>query len=134
MRKFALLIVPLLLTSALAMTACGEADINTDGKSSSSYATPDVTMSQVDFDHDLLTIPAGTTVTFIDAQEAAPHILCIGANAKCDENAPGPHALSGGNSLQVNPGETKTVTFDTPGTYKIACTLHPMMHLTITVQ
>lgn len=133
MRKFALLIVPLLLTIALAMTACGETDISTSG-ASSSYATPDVTMSQDDFDHDLLTIPAGTTVKFIDAQQAAPHILCIGANAKCDESALGPHALSDGNSLQVNPGETKTVTFDTPGTYKIACTLHPMMHLTITVQ
>jgi len=133
MRKFAFLIVPLLLTIALAMTACGETDTNTSSNGGS-YATPDVTMSQIDFDHDLLTVPAGTTVKFIDAPQAAPHILCIGSNAKCDESASGPHELSGGKTLQVNPGETKTVTFDTPGTYKIACTLHPMMHLTITVQ
>lgn len=133
MRKFALLTVLLLLAITLAITSCGETE-GSNGGNGGSYSTPDVTMSQMAFDHNHLTISAGTAVKFIDAQGAAPHILCIGANATCDKSTNGPHELSGGNSLKVDPGETKTVTFDTPGAYAITCTLHPMMNLTITVQ
>jgi plastocyanin len=130
MRKRAYLALPLLLVVALAIAGCGQGP----GGNGGSYATPDVTMGQENFDHGSLTIAAGTTVKFIDAQSAAPHVLCIGEHGRCDESAPGPSALIGGNSLQVAPGETKEVTFATPGTYKIACTLHPMMSMTITVQ
>jgi plastocyanin len=132
MRKFALFTIPLLLTIALAITACGETG-GSNGGNGGSYSTPDVTMSQHDFDHGSLTIPAGTTVRFINPPSAAMHLLCVGENANCATNAPGPSALTGGNSIQVTPGETKEVTFDKAGTYKITCTLHPMMNLTITV-
>lgn len=130
MRKYAYLALPLLLVVALAIVGCGQMP----GGHAGSYTTPDVTMNQENFDHESLTIAAGTTVKFIDSQSAAPHVLCVGANARCDTSASGPSELTGGNSLQVAPGETKEVRFDTPGTYKIACTLHPMMSLTITVQ
>jgi plastocyanin len=130
MRKYAHLALPLLLVVALAVVGCGQMP----GGSGGSYTTPDVTMNEGNFDHDSLTISAGTTVKFIDPESASPHILCVGENTRCDASEPGPSELTSGNSLQVNPGETKSVKFDTPGTYKIACTLHPMMHLTITVQ
>lgn len=133
MRTFARLTVPLLLTIVLAIAACSEAD-GGHGGNGGNYSTPDVTMSEQDFDHNSLMVPAGTTVKFIDAQAAAPHILCVGKNSTCDKHASGPSELTAGNSLRVDPGESKSVTFDTPGTYQIVCTLHPMMNLTITVQ
>src|SRR5215813_10771049 len=130
MRKYAFLALPLLLALALALVGCGPMP----GGSGGSYTTPEVTMNQGNFDHESLTVSAGTTVKFIDPQSASPHVLCVGANARCDEAVSGPSALTDGNSLHVSPGETKEVEFDTPGTYKITCTLHPMMNLTITVQ
>lgn len=130
MRKHIYLVLPLLLVIALAVVGCSQAA----GGNGGSYTTPDVTMDDHDFDHSSLTISAGTTVKFIDPQSASQHILCAGENGQCDTSASGPSALTGGNSLPIAPGETKEVTFDTPGTYKIACTLHPMMNLTITVQ
>lgn len=134
MKKLTVFAFLLLLAVALAIGGCSQTSGGDGGNNGGNYTTPDVTMNQMDFDHSSLTIPAGTTVRFIDPQSAAPHFLCVGQNAKCDESAAGPSALTGGNSLHVNPGETKEVTFDTPGTYRIACTLHPMMNLTITVK
>lgn len=133
MRNTSLLALPLLLVLALAIVGCGEAT-SPAGGNGGSYATPDVTMGQFDFDHHSLTIPAGTTVKFIDPASASMHILCVGHNGSCDESAPGPAELTGGKSIQIAPGDTKAVTFATPGTYTIACTLHSMMNLTITVQ
>lgn len=130
MKKFSYLALPLLLVMVFAVVGCSQ----DAGGASGSYTTPDVTMGDHDFDHSSLTISAGTTVKFIDPQSAAQHILCVGENAQCDTSAPGPSELSGGRTLQMTPGDTKEVTFDTPGVYKIACTLHPMMNLTITVQ
>src|SRR5262245_52521903 len=124
MRKFTLFAVPFLLVIVLAISACGESS----GGSGGSYSTPDVTMGQDNFDHSSLTISAGTTVKFSSPSTAAPHILCVGESAQCATNASGPSALTGDNSVHVDPGETKSVTFDTPGAYKITCTLHPMMN------
>jgi plastocyanin len=130
MRKFTLLAVPLLFVIVLAISGCGESS----GGSGGSYSTPDVTMGQDNFDHSSLAISAGATVKFSSPSSAAPHILCVGENGHCATTASGPSELTGGNSMRVDPGETKSVTFATPGAYKIACTLHPMMTMTITVQ
>ncbi len=132
MRKTSLLALPLLLVIVLVISGCGE-DTGHAGGNGGSYTTPDVTMGQFDFDHDSLTIQAGTTVKFISPASASMHILCVGHNATCDTSAPGPSELTGGKNIQITPGETKSVTFATPGTYTIACTLHSMMTLTITV-
>lgn len=66
-----------------------------------------------------LNIKTGTTVTWTN-------------------NDPAPHTImtSDGN-IQSNPlekGETKTYTFDTPGTYNYICTIHPFMKGTIIVK
>lgn len=132
MKKLVFLAIPLFLLVAVGLTGC--ATNGGGGGNGGSYAAPDVTMNQMDFDHASLTIPAGTTVKFINPASAAMHILCVGEDAKCDESAAGPAELTGGKTVQTSPGETKSVIFDKPGVYRIACTLHPMMNLTITVQ
>lgn len=129
MRTFTLLVVFLLLATVLAIGGCGESS-----SGGGSYSTPDVTMGQDNFDHSSLVVSSGTTVKFSSPTSAAPHILCVGENGQCAANGSGPTELTGGKSVHVDPGETKSVTFETPGTYKIACTLHPMMNMTITVQ
>src|SRR5262244_2695090 len=100
MRKHVLLALPLFVVAVLVIVGCSQEP----GGNGGSFTTPDVTMNDHDFDHESLTIPAGTTVNFIDPESAAPHALCIGENARCDESASGPSALTGGNSLQIAPG------------------------------
>lgn len=130
MKKTAVLVVPLLLILVLAFTACGK----TPGNGGDEYTTPDVTMGQTDFTHHALKITAGTTVNFMTETSGSTHILCIGENGACQSGAQGPAELTSANGLEVDPGQTKPVKFDTPGTYKIACTIHPAMNMTTTVQ
>ena len=132
MKKTVVLIIPLLLILALAVGGCGKSPGGTGG--GDEYTTPDVTMGQTDFTHHKLTITAGTTVNFITEQSGSTHILCIGENGSCQSGAQGPSELTAANGMQVDPGQTKPVKFDAAGTYKIACTIHPNMNLTITVQ
>jgi plastocyanin len=129
MKKITCLVVPLLLVMALTLGGCGATSRDSDV-----YTTPDVTMGQVDFNHHKLTITAGTTVNFITEPSGATHLLCIGENGVCQSGAQGPAQLAAQNGLTVEPGQTCQVQFDTAGTYKIACTVHPSMNMTITVQ
>ena len=132
MKKAVVLVVPLLLILTLAITGCGKSAGN--GGGGDEYTTPDVTMGQTDFTHHALTITAGTTVNFMTESSGSTHILCIGENGACQSGAQGPSELTSANGMQVDPGQTKQVKFDTAGTYKIACTIHPTMNMTITVQ
>ncbi|HEX3272005.1 MAG TPA: plastocyanin/azurin family copper-binding protein [Ktedonobacterales bacterium] len=133
MKKALVLVVPLLLILALAITACGKTPGDGNG-GGDEYTTPDVTMGQTDFTHHALTITAGTTVNFMTESSGSTHILCIGDNGACQSGAQGPSELTSANGMQVDPGQTKPVKFDTAGTYKITCTIHPTMNMTITVQ
>jgi plastocyanin len=130
MKKAVVLVAPLLLILAMAFTACGK----TPGSGGDEYTTPDVTMGQTDFTHHALTVTAGTTVNFITESSGSTHILCIGDNGACQSGAQGPSELTAQNGLEVDVGQTKPVKFDTAGTYKITCTIHPTMNMTITVQ
>jgi plastocyanin len=94
----------------------------------------EVAMTQLDFARHSLTVPAGTAIRFTNPAVGITHVLCIGANATCTPNAAGPTELTTSDGLVFAAGQEKDVTFDTPGTYKIACMLHPGMNLTITVQ
>jgi plastocyanin len=133
MKKAVVLVVPLLLILAMAFTACGKTP-GGDGNGGDEYTTPDVTMGQTDFTKHKLTVAPGTTVNFITEQSGSTHILCIGDNGACQSGAQGPSELTSANGIQVDPGQTKPVKFDTAGTYKITCTIHPTMNMTITVQ
>jgi plastocyanin len=133
MKKAVVLVVPLLLILVLAITGCGKSPGSTGG-GGDEYTSPDVTMGQQDFNHHKLTIAAGTTVKFSTEQSGSTHILCIGENGSCQSGAQGPSELTAANGMEVDPGQSKEVKFDTAGTYKVACTIHPNMNLTITVQ
>ncbi|HEY7021106.1 MAG TPA: plastocyanin/azurin family copper-binding protein [Ktedonobacterales bacterium] len=131
MKKAVVLVVPLLLILALAITGCGK---GTGGSGGDEYTTPDVTMGQTDFTHHALTVAPGTTVNFMTESSGSTHILCIGEGGACQSGAQGPSELTSANGLMVDPGQTKPVKFDTAGTYKITCTIHPSMNMVITVQ
>lgn len=119
----ALLLLTLML--GLGLAACGQ----------SATASNEVSMSAGDFSTTTVTIKTGQAVHFTDpAGIGGPHTVCLGANGACDANANGPLTLTG-DGFTMNPGDpAKDVTFDTPGTYKITCSIHPAMNLTVVVQ
>ena len=72
-----------------------------------------------------LTIAAGTTVTFMNA-DPVKHTASNGAN--------GALASAPLFDLQLEAGASQSYTFTNPGTYQVTCTLHSTMNMTITVQ
>lgn len=122
--SFALLALLSLLMLALA--ACGQ---------SAAAATNEVSMTASDFSATSVTIKTGQAIHFTDpVGVGGPHTICLGANGACAASAQGPLALTG-DGFTMNPGDpAKDVTFDTPGTYKITCSIHPAMNLTVIVQ
>lgn len=93
-------------------------------------------MGQDNFVQTSRTVKSGDTVIFKDASDGAPHVICVGTNGQCNaSDATGtlPTELKAP-GFNINPGESKNVTFTAPGTYKVTCTIHPQMNMTITVQ
>jgi plastocyanin len=81
-----------------------------------------------------ISIAAGQAVTFDDpSSSGGTHHLVTGMNGQfsAEPGAPSEFATSAG--IMFNPGDSKTVTFPTAGTYNITCTIHPPMQATITV-
>jgi plastocyanin len=140
MKKIMYGIVPLALMLTLSLGACGKAATDSGPGGSSSTPGSSCTTSQTialtvdNFAASCYTVTANQPVTFDDpSATGGVHIICTGAQAKCvaDANAPTELAAPG---FQIQPGQTKVVTFTTPGTYKIACTVHPAMDMTLTVK
>jgi plastocyanin len=104
------------------------------GGSSGSGAANEVRMNAADFEQTTITIKAGTALHLTDEQSGTTHLLCLGKDGQCDSGAQGPQKLNAANPLEVDPGQSVDITFDTPGTYAITCTIHPGMELTVTVQ
>ncbi len=71
-----------------------------------------------------LTIPVGTAVTWINNDEAE-HTVTASDGLFESENMM---------TANVEPGASFSFTFDQPGTYEYACTIHPRMTGTIVVQ
>ncbi len=92
-------------------------------------------MVGADFATSAITINAGQVVHFTDpVGTGGTHDICLGAHGTCDKSAQGPQALQG-DGFTISAGDPpKDVTFDTPGTYKITCSIHPTMNLTVTVR
>ena len=84
-----------------------------------------VRLSQFAFDPEELTIAAGTTVNFVNADSAA-HTVTEGTDGAAVESPIIDEELQQGGSASV--------TFDEAGTYDITCRIHPSMQLTITVE
>src|SRR5690242_2400296 len=118
-------IAPLVLLALLALAACRQG----------ATAANEVSMAGSDFSVTSVTIKAGQSVRFTDpAGVGATHIVCLGNEGSCDSAAQGPQALEG-SGFTINAGDPpKDITFATAGTYKITCSVHPSMNLTVTVQ
>jgi plastocyanin len=119
------LLVLLALVPLLALAACGQ----------STTAPNEVSMVTADFSTTSITIKAGQAVHFTDPSgTGGVHTICLGTDGTCDTGRKGPQALQG-LGFTINPGDpAKDVTFDTPGTYKVTCSIHPAMNLTVIVQ
>lgn len=117
------LVLPLVLLLALA--GCGQ----------STTAPNEVGLTAGAFASTAITIKAGQAVHFTDAAGTGGlHVICLGTDGTCAKGAAGPQALQDP-GFTINAGDPpKDVTFDTPGTYKLTCTVHPAMNLTVTVQ
>lgn len=136
-------VVPLALALTLALGGCGKAASDggpgantgsTGNSGSSCKTTQTISMGVTNFVDTCVTVSANQPVTFDDpSASGGVHIICTGENGACaaDANAPKDLAAPG---FQIQPGQQKQVTFTTAGTYKIACTVHPAMNLTVTVK
>ncbi|HLJ32976.1 MAG TPA: hypothetical protein VKU38_04965 [Ktedonobacteraceae bacterium] len=82
-----------------------------------------------------ISISKGSTITFLDdPNNGALHILVIGQNGQqeSEQGAPDFGGLSG---ERIDVGNTWTTPpWNTAGTFHVACTVHPLMNLTVTVK
>lgn len=133
MKKTGALLLPLVLIMMLAMVACGKS-AGTTGGGGTSGPSNQVGMDATDFTTTSVTIKAGQAVHFDDpASNGGTHIICVGQDGQCSNDSNAPKDLQG-NGFTINAGQSKDVTFDKAGTYKVTCSIHPNMNLTVTVQ
>jgi plastocyanin len=83
-----------------------------------------VTISGSSFGDDI-TVPAGTSVTFVN-EDSLPHTVTNGSDGQPEDGALFDNDVAAGASTEV--------TFDEPGTYNVTCTIHPSMNMTVTVE
>jgi plastocyanin len=142
MKKIALALIPLALMLSLALGACGKAASDGGPNATSTgggtggncKTTQTITLTQVDFADKCVTVSANQSVTFDDPSTGGGvHIICTGENGSCQANADAPSDLAAP-GFTIQNGEQKQVTFTKPGTYKLACTVHPAMNMTVVVQ
>jgi plastocyanin len=112
---------------ALGAAGCGGGG---GGDSSSAPApapgatTATVDMKNIQFNPKALTVNKGTTVTWTNSDSVGHDVT--------KQLGPGPKFQSG--TGDIGSGGTYKVTFNTPGTIKYECTVHPGMVGTITVK
>jgi plastocyanin len=144
MKKIALALIPLALMLSLALGACGKAASDGgpgggttsggNGGGNNCKTTQTIALTPTDFADKCVTVSANQAITFDDpATGGGVHIICTGENGTCQPNADAPSDL-GSPGFQITPGQQKQVTFTKAGTYKLACTVHPAMNMTVVVQ
>ncbi|HYK99372.1 MAG TPA: cupredoxin domain-containing protein [Candidatus Acidoferrales bacterium] len=114
--------------AALTFVACASTASAPTASAAASSAAPaaatkTVTIKGFAFSPATLTIAKGTVVT-VSNQDSATHTFTSGANRTKD----------GKIDQQISGGNDATVTFDTPGTFEIFCSIHSSMKMTVTVQ
>lgn len=138
--------IPALLAgSALLLAACGAAPADepsqADGGSTAPSATEapseaaapseagggeeTVRLEGFAFDTDELTIAAGTSVRFVNADGAA-HTVTEGSDGVATDDPILDEELA--------PNGVTSFVFDEPGTYLITCLFHPSMNMTVVVE
>jgi plastocyanin len=133
-------LLPTFLVASFALTACGgdatspsasEAPATTSSAaasqpaaSASQAAEVRVRIKNSSYDPNELTIPAGTEVTFLNADGFA-HTVTEGTDGQPVDDPIVDEEIEQNGSVSVS--------FDEPGTYNITCKIHSSMNLTITV-
>ena len=134
MKKLGLFVAPMALLLVFSIAACGKTP-GTGGSSVPSCATGQtVGLAAVTFANTCQTVNANQPVTFNDPTSTGGiHIICSGQDQKCTNDTTFPKDLQG-SGFTITPGQTHQVTFTKPGVYKITCSVHPNMNLTLTVK
>jgi plastocyanin len=140
-----------LLCLACTLTACGSTSPTSAGAASeTATAAPDtsaatatssvsaaatITMARFNFSGNTsVTIKAGQAVLFDDPSSGGgTHILVIGRNGQFKAMSGAPSEFNSSSGAPFSPGDQKTITFSTPGSYPITCVIHPSMQVTVTV-
>jgi plastocyanin len=107
---------------ALAFAACSSSGSGTGGAGSTPVATSTVDLpASYRFAPPAITVPAGTTVTWTNHDNFTHSVKFLDGGLPSEPQV-------------IKPGESTTFTFDTPGTYRYQCHLHPQqMQGTVTV-
>jgi plastocyanin len=84
--------------------------------------------------HPDVTVKAGDTVTFSDPSSGGGfHNLVTGTSGTFAAEPGAPSQFASSSGMAFSPGDSVDITFSTPGTYHITCTIHPTMQATVTV-
>jgi plastocyanin len=90
-------------------------------------------MEHEEFSVDTVTIPVGGRVTFVNDSRWL-HVLGPGDHGRLTADA-GVPAMGPRGALMSQTGDVyTTATWNTPGTYKVTCSLHPEMTVTVVVR
>lgn len=95
----------------------GSSTANTTATSSPSADTNSVSIVNMAFSPNTMTVPIGATVVWTN-NDAVAHSIKSGAF----------------NSSTLNPDDTFNFVFTTAGTYSYSCSIHPSMQGTVVVQ
>ncbi len=124
--------VPLILFAFVLtlVVACGDTSSSTESNNPNT-----VKLEGQSFAIASITITKGSTITFLDdPNNGALHILVIGQDGQSDPE-PGAPNFGGLSGQRIDVGNTWTTPpWNTVGTYHVACTVHPMMNLTVNVK
>jgi len=130
MLKKTFLIVGFCSMLTLLLVACGR---TTDG-SDKTVASNQVQMNDTQFVQSSVTIKKGESITLV-ATTFTPHIIANGTwdnGQATPANEPGAPPVK---NVQVNGNSSSTIgPFSTAGTFKLYCTIHTGMNLTVIVQ
>jgi plastocyanin len=111
-------------SAAASAAASAVASAQAQPSAAASGAATTVEIANLKFGPDL-TVAAGTNVTFTN-KDTVPHTATEGSN--------GIAAPDARFNLQLPIGGSESYTFADAGAYKVTCTIHATMNMTITVQ
>jgi plastocyanin len=112
--------------SAAASEATAESPEASAAESEAAAEAESVMLMDFEYAPEELTIPAGTTVSFMNMDQA-PHTATHGTDGAPETDADFDVELAAGNG-------TGEHTFEEAGTYNVTCTIHPDMNMVITVE
>jgi plastocyanin len=139
MKKFAALAITLFLISAFAVAGCGKTQ-GGGGTTTGGGTSQTISMDANNFTTHSITVKANQPVHFDNTVNGGGyHIVCIGTGnggtntCSAAGSGQGPSELYG-EGVTFNGGDKKDITFTTPGTYHVICTVHSGMVIDVTVQ